>query len=307
MQGRDRRDFLRTAFGTMGFWALAGCGEGGGTSQNSPVPQAAARASATPLLSLSAQTLATIRRRPESFLSAYSSLGGSAGADAYVQSQLGASFASLTDAGCLATFATQVAFESAPLGATPLAPLSATMREILASGTLACGHYCKLAAMLSFLGHPELIPPDAAAGTPDKATVHFLVWLPHVPLHTGVHAQLIVSNVLPDAYLLLDPTYAFAARIPFVGAGPQADLTVIENAVTLLQTPLASSNVVVLDPSGPAALPQMLPVLTSGTIGPEYIYHDGLYGCEGWDIRISQVFNSMGPTFAALRPHGPDR
>jgi len=147
--------------------------------------------------------------------------------------------------------------------------------------------------MLSLLGHPELIPPDADTASPPKPTVHFLVWLDTVPLNTGFHGQLVITNVLTDAYLLLDPTYGYALRIPFVGAGPQAALTVIENAATMLQTPIAQQNLAVLDPNGTASKPDMFQTLLSGALGPQYIEHDSIYGSEGWDIRIAQIFDTL--------------
>jgi hypothetical protein len=291
-QARDRRDFLRTTLGALGFWTLAGCGGGGGGGgTDTALAPAVTNKQKFPV---SAATLTSIRERPENFLTAYAALGGSSSPAAYVPAQLGAPFASLIDAGCMATYATAVAFACAPSGTTPLAPLTATLQQLLSSEALACGHFCKLATLLSFLGHPELIPPDAAAGSADKATVHFLVWWEDVPLNTGVHSQLVITNVLEDAYLLLDPTYGYALRIPFVGAGPQASLTVIENAATMMRTPIAQDNLVVLDSAGTASTPQMLQTVTGGVLGPTYIYHDALYGSEGWDTRIAQVFYSLG-------------
>ena len=40
--------------------------------------------------------------------------------------------------------------------------------------------------------------------------------------------------------------------------------------------------------------PQMLQTLISGAPGPQYIYHDTLYGSEGWDARIEQIIDNMG-------------
>ena len=302
----DRRAFLRTALGSMGFWALAGCG--GGSGSGSSVPSFSSAADRTTALPLSSATLTSIRARPELFLSAYDAFGGigSGASAAYVQSRMGASFAGMSDAGCLATFAALVAFECAPAGTNPIDNQTATMRQLLDSQALNCGHYCKLTTLLALLGHPELIPPDAPAAAAPQATLHFVIWLENVPLKTGLHSELIISNVLEDAYLLLDPLYAFALRIPFVGSGPQASLSVVENAVTMLQTPITQDNLAVLDPAGPAMLPNMLNVLTSGTIGPQYIYHDSIWGCEGWDTVISQIFNGMGLTAAPPRripPH----
>lgn len=297
-QLQHRRDFLRTTLSALGLWTLTGCGAGSGGSQTPP-------SSTAQLFPVATQRLNAIRALPASFLSVYSALGGAVSSAAYVRSKLGASFASLADEGCMATFASMIAFDCAPNGTTQLAPLTATLGELLYSRQLACGHFCKLTTLLSFLGYPELIPPDAPAGSPPKPTVHFIVWIEHVPLNTGVHSQLILSNVLDDAYLLLDPTYGYALRIPFAGAGPQADLTVIENATTMMQTPIAQDNLVVLNPAGTANVPQMLSTLLSGELGPGYIYHDALYGAEGWDARIAQVFDSMGSPGPAP-PRQPD-
>jgi hypothetical protein len=288
----------------MGFWALAGCG-GGSSGSGSSATSFSSAAGSTTALPLSAATLASIRARPEFFLSTYGALGGSGTSAAYVQSRLGASFAGMSDAGCLATFAALVAFKCAPAGANPIVNQTATMRQLLDSQALNCGHYCKLTTLFTLLGHPEVIPPDAPAAAAPQATLHFLIWLVDVPLKTGLHSQLIISNVLEDAYLLLDPMYAYALRIPFVGAGPQASLSVVENAVTMMQTPIAQNNLVVLDPAGPATLPDTLSVLTNGTLGPQYIYHDSFWGCEGWDTTISQIFNGMGLTASTRRipPH----
>lgn len=296
----DRRAFLRTALGSMGFLALAGCGGGSGGSSSS-VPSFSRAADSTTALALSSATLRSIRARPELFLSAYDAFGGigSGASAAYVQSRLGASFAGMSDAGCLATFAALVAFECAPAGTNPIDNQTATMRQLLYSGALNCGHYCKLTTLLTLLGHPEVIPPDAPVGAAPQPTLHFLIWLQNVPLMTGLHSQLIISNALEDAYLLLDPMYAFALRIPFVGSGPQASLTVVENAVAMMQTPIPPNNLAVLDPAGLATLPNAQSVLTSGTLGPQYIYHDSIYGCEGWDTVIAQIFNGMGLTASA--------
>ena len=298
-QGVGRRDFLRAAFGSLGFWALAGCGGGGGsgtTPQSSAAGAPAANTSGAmfPL----ADAMSSIRARPETFLSTYGALGGTTASSAHVRSQLGAPFASLSDAGALSVFATAVAFASASQGSNSIDPLTGTMRQILSASQLACGHFCKLTTLLTLLGHPELIPPDATPGSSPKPTLHFLVWYENVPMKTGVHSQLIVANVLDNAYLLLDPMYGYAVRIPFVGAGPQADLTVIENAATMLQTPVGQSNLALLDPAGTAGLSQMVQVVIGGGLGPQYIYHDVLYGSEAWDNQIAQVFNSMGATQA---------
>ena len=290
----DRRAFLLGAAGSVGAWTLAGCGGGGsssaGSTDSSYVIQEPSQF-AQQLLPAPASVIASIKAQPLSFLSAYGALNGSAPPSALVQSKLGSEFAGLSDAGSMATYASLVAFSSALLGTTSLAPLTASMSELLSAPAMACGHFCKLASLLTFLGHPEVIPPDGAAGSP---SLHFIVWLQSVPLDTGVHSQLILSNVLPNAYLLLDPTYGYALRIPYSPAGPSASLTVIENAASMLSTPIAAANLAILDPAGTANTPTMTQTLLSGTLGPQYVYHDSFYGSEGWDTRISQTFDSMG-------------
>jgi hypothetical protein len=305
-QLQHRRDFLRTTLGALGLWTLTGCGADGGADSSGGLtpPDSTAQ-----LFPVTTERLSNIRLSPQTFLYAYSLLGGKAAPADYVRSKLGAAFASLTDEGCLATFASLIAFDCAPYGSTQLAPLTATLGELLSSQALACGHYCKLATVLTLLGYPALIPPDAPAGSPPKPTLHFLVWVAHQPLNDGVHSQLILSNVLDEAYLLLDPTYAYALRIPFVGAGPQASLTVIQNAATMMQTPIAQENLVVLNAAGTANVPQMLTTLISGELGPEYVLYDPLYGSDGWDAHVAQIYDSFGSP-APLQPHhliGPNR
>ena len=200
----------------------------------------------------------------------------------------------MTDTGALALYASVVAFNAAPLGDTPLDPMNSTLQQLLNADSLVCGHYCKLNTLLALLGNPQLIPPDPAGAAPPTSNLHFLVWLDTVPLNTGYHSQLIITNVLDSAYLLLDPTYGYAARIPFVGSGPLASLTPVENAATFLQTPSDASNIAVLDPNRTSATPGMLTTLVSGAMGPQYIYHDSIYGCEGWDTRIAQIIDNFG-------------
>jgi hypothetical protein len=245
----------------LGYMTLGGCGGGSSASSvNAIAPDKTAGLTALNTFSVPAASVASIRVRPETFLDAYNALGGTSSSEAYMRSKLGSAFASLTDAGCMAMYGSLVAYNCAPLGSTPLAPIPATMQQLLSSAALACGHFCKLTTLLSLLGHPELIPPDEDSGSPPKATAHFLVWLENVPLKTGFHSQLILTNVLDNAYLLLDPTYAYALRVPFVGT---------------------------------ATVPDMLPTALSGALGPQYIEHDSIYGSEGWDTRISQVFNTL--------------
>jgi hypothetical protein len=286
-----RRLYLLTGLGAVGSWALAGCG--GGSSQatgprptDSLVSAAPANAGA---IGISATAIARLRARPETILDAYDAFGGAAA----VRDALGTPFASLNDAGCMLTYACAMTYNCAPVGTSLYSPYTGTVQQLLHDPALACGHMCKLATYLAFLGHPELIPPDAAAGMPPKSTVHFVVWLVNNPLNTGIHSQLILDNVLDGAYLLLDPLYAYALRIPFVGAGPDASKQVIENAATMMQTPIATENLVALDPRGTANSPQILQIVISGVMGPQYIQHDALYGSEGWDLVIGQVFDKM--------------
>jgi hypothetical protein len=195
------------------------------------------------MLQVSSTDLAAIIARPERFLSTYQNLNGGTSADTYVRSQLGTSFSSLSDAGCVATFGSVVAFSVAPAGENSLDAMTATLQQLLTAPALAANQFCKLNALLALLGNPGLIPPDATA---TKASLHFLVWLDTVPLGTGTHTQLVISNVLQQAYLLLDPMYALALRIPFVGGGPNASQTVIENAAAMLQTVITPDNLAVL-------------------------------------------------------------
>lgn len=105
-------------------------------------------------------------------------------------------------------------------------------------------------------------------------------------MNTGVHSQLVVANVLDNACLLQDSTYGYALRIPFV--------TVTENDATMMETPIAQDNLLVLDSARTAATPQMLQTVISGASRPTYIYRDALYGSESWGARISWDFYSLG-------------
>jgi len=243
------------------------------------------------MLQISPAVRAAIIARPETFLSAYNALGGGASSDSLIRTQLGTPFASLSSAGCIATFGSVVAFDVAPQGANTLDPMSATLQQLLNSPALTYTHFCKLNALLALLGSPRLIPPDA--GT-TATTLHFLVWLADAPFGIGAHAQLVLANVLDGAYLLLDPTYACALRIPFVGAGPEAGMSVAQNAAQMLQTPIASANLAVLDPAGTAAVPQLPVALTNGALGPQYVDLDGLNGSPGWDAHVAGAFANMG-------------
>lgn len=245
------------------------------------------------MLQVPADALAAIVARPETFLPTYRALGGSAGPDSYVRAALGAPFASLLDVGCVATFASAVAHDAAPAGTPTLDPLTATLHDLLTADALGASHFCKLSALLTLLANPGSIPPGAGAGNPPKATLHFLVWLDTVPLGSGAHTQLLVTNVLPNAYLLLDPLYAFALRIPFSGAGPQSGVGAAVNVATMMQTPIAPTNLVVLDPAATAAVPQVLPTVVSGAMGPQYLDTTPTAGCTFWDGQIGQIIDNL--------------
>ncbi len=246
------------------------------------------------LFSLTAADLVGITTRPETFVDVFQSQGTTAtNASAVVRQKLGAQFTTLENAGCLATFATFVAFNVAPTGDNGIPPLDATLQQLMSSSALTCGHFCKLATLLSLIRYPHLIPPDSPAGAPAKPTIHFLVWLENAPLDIGLHSQLIITNVLESAYLLLDPLYGLVLRIPYSGNYPQSGATAIENAAALLQVPIDPSNLVLLDPSGTMSDPRITATMLSGQLSPTYIYHDALFGSEGWDLHIARTFLTM--------------
>jgi hypothetical protein len=246
------------------------------------------------MLQVSAAVLAQIVARPETFVAAYQGLGGSTGPAAYVASQLGSPFAGLPDAGSIPAFAASVAFNVAPAGTTTLDPLTATLNELLTAETLDALHFCKLNALLALIGSPGLSPSGQPTDGAANASLHFLVWLDTVPLNTGAHTQLVITNVLADAYLLLDPMYAFALRIPFIGSGPQANLSIAVNVATMLQSPIARDNFAVLDPDGTSAVPAIPQVMVSGALGPQYLNGSASDGCLVWDRRIAQIIDNMG-------------
>jgi hypothetical protein len=286
----------------MGCLALAGCDQSTSeatASTTAATNEAGATSAVTSNpLAVDSSTVAAVVARPEHFLAAYFGLGGSSAlpnaAAGAIKARLGTAFASLSNSGALATYASAVAFNVAPLGPTSVDPMNGTLSQLLGSPALTCGHFCKLATLFSFLGNARLNPSDTDA-VPDVAPrLHFLVWTGTVPLQTGFHSQLVLKGVLQNAYLLLDPTYAYALRIPHPPGGPDPNLSVIENAATMLQTPLSAANLAVLDPRGTAAMPQMLDTVLSGALGPQYVYHDSIYGCEGWDARIARIINNFG-------------
>lgn len=240
--------------------------------------------------------MASIVARPETFLLEYAALGSgsSSAAAAAIRSALGPAFTTLSDTGCMAVYASLIAFNAAPVGDPGTPPMEASLKQLLQATQLTCGHYCKLATLLALLGRATLSPPDiGTVGNPTPETLHFLVWLDTVPLNTGYHSQLILSNALTSAYLLLDPLYSFALAIPYSASGPQASLTDIENAATFLMQPINAQNLVQLDLGGTASNPNVTQVMVSGGLGPQYIYHDSIYGSEGWDTRISQIVGNM--------------
>jgi hypothetical protein len=236
--------------------------------------------------------LPDIRATPSSFLSIYKALDP-ADPEGYVRRLLGPAYAALAAPGCLATFAAVIAFNAAPQGDADVDPLPATLGQLLASPALACGHSCKLTVLLSVLGYPGILPPDAPAGAPAKPTVHMLVWLPNNPLNTGVHSQLVLANVFNDAYLLIDPLYAYVLRVPFGGVTPDPAQQVIVNAANLLATPAARGQCVIFG-DGVQGQAQVVAAMTRGQMNASFVYHDALYGSEGWDIALSQIVTHMG-------------
>jgi hypothetical protein len=242
------------------------------------------------MLLISADVRAQIAARPETFVATYNGLGGSIAADAYVQAGLGPPFASLAAAACVATFASVVAYNAAPAGTTALDASTATLAQLLAAPALGSAHFCKLSTLLALLGGWQLAPPETPAGTPPKATLHCLVWLDTAPLNAGAHFQLVVTNALDSAYVLLDPMYGCALRIPFVGGGPQADLSVAENVAMMMQAPVAPGNLAPFDSAAASTIPQTMQVAISGVLGPQYV---DTQESAFWDRRATQVITNL--------------
>jgi len=190
-------------------------------------------------------------------------------------------------------FAGVVAYSAAPSGTTDVDPTAATLHELLTAPALASEHFCRLSALLTLLASPAMIPPELPTSNQPKATLHFLTWLSTAPLTIGAHTQLVITNVLDQAYLLLDPQYAYTLRIPFVGTGPQSSLTLAENVATMMQTPLSQDNLALLVPAAVSTLPQMLQVLLSGALGPQYLDQGPSSGSGFWDDNIAQVVYDM--------------
>jgi len=190
-------------------------------------------------------------------------------------------------------FGSVVAVDIAPAGTSTLDPMNATLHELLTAPALASQRFCRLSALLTLLGNPALVPPELPPDSQPKATLHFLTWLSTVPLNTGAHTQLVVTNVMDRAYLLLDPQYAYVLRIPFVGSGPQSSLTLAENVATMMQTPLSPDNLALLDPAATSTVPQMRQVVLSGALGPEYLDQGATSGSDFWDDNIAQVIYDM--------------
>jgi hypothetical protein len=261
----------------------------------SPIAPATGQNVQGPLLPVSSADVAAVVARPEKILAKYQALAPGASADAYVRGALGANFASLASAGCFASYAAQFAGSAVPEGFSSLAPQTASLEQLLTDTALGCGHYCKLAMLLTLLGYPGVIPPDASGGDPPKPTMHFAVWVPAATINIGYHSQLVLSNVLDNAYLLLDPMYAFAMRLPYAGAYPMASHTVLENAAALLQTPSATADFVDLWPANTVVKrSQVVTAMMSGTMGPAYIYNsDPQYGADGWDRVMAGVIANM--------------
>ncbi len=292
----SRRTFIRQTIASLSASALAGCGTGSTTgTQTTPTANAPSLPPSNASFVVSATTMASIVSKPATFLVEYQALGGSSSAAASViRSALGPTFATLSDTGCMAVYASLIAFNSAPPGDPGIPPMDASLSQLLRAKVLSCGHYCKLVTLLAFLGRATLSPPDLSSQVNSPpATIHFLVWLDTVPLNTGYHSQLVISNALTNAYLLLDPMYSFVLAIPFGASGPQQSLTDIENAATFLLQPVPAQNLVQLNPAGLVSNPTITQIITAGGIGPQYIYHDSIYGSEGWDSRIAAVVGNM--------------
>lgn len=289
----SRRTFIRRTIATVSASALASYGTGrSAVAQTAP---AAGVSSNTPFV-ISPSTLASIVARPETFLLEYQALGGGSATDAAaaIRTALGAAFATISDTGCMAVYASVIAFNVAPQGNPGFSAMDASLSQLLNATLLSCEHFCKLATMLAFLGRATLGPPDLSNQTNSPpATIHFILWLDSVPLDSGYHSQLVISNALTNAYLLLDPTYAFALAIPFGPSGPQSNLTDIENAATFLEQPLGAENLVVFDAASQQVNPTAIQFMTSGSLGPQYIYHDPNSGSEAWNARIGQIIGNM--------------
>ena len=298
-----RRALLQYAVPSLGAAILTGCGGGGSsTAASAKASQASGSTTATiesmaapsgvsaTSFNLTSTKMMAIKSTPAT-VPTYFTDSQTAGGVSGVSTKLGTPFADLSPEGCYATFAAVTSFNVAPSSETGyiVPPLTATLSDLLTSQWLACGGYCKLTAILTAQEYPTIVPPDAAAGAPAKPTLHMVVWLQTAPINIGVHSQIVVANVLPDAYLLLDPFYAYAMRIPYGTSAPDPSLTVIENAAALLQTPALTDNVMLLDSTLIAERKQVMAAMMSGAMGPQYIYHDALYGSEGWDTVLATL------------------
>jgi hypothetical protein len=281
----DRRTLLKTSLGSMAPIAPA-------AGQNGPSTMTA-QAQGT-LVAINPADVAAVVARPETILTVYQALAPGASADSYMRQALGAEFGTLVSAGCFATYAAIFAGIVAPSGATPLDPMTASLQQLLKSAALACGHYDKLTMLLTLLGYPEVTPPDAGASDPPKPTMHFAEWIDSAPIGVGVHSQLVMSNVLDSAYLLLDPMYSFAMRLPYASGYPKASLSVLQNAAALLQTPSTTGNYVDLWPGNSAVnRSQVVTAMTSGVMGPQYIDSNAQSAAPGWDQHMARVIANM--------------
>lgn len=290
----SRRTFIGQTIASLSASALAGCGNGSTTS--TATAPAASSSPSNPSFVVTPTTMASIVSRPATFLTEYRALGGGSNSTAAstIRSALGPAFTTLSDTGAMAVYASLIASHAAPIGDPGIPPMDASLSQLLQANVLSCGHYCKLATLLAFLGRATLSPPNLSsqANSP-PATMHFLVWLSTVPINTGYHSQLVISNALNDAYLLLDPMYGFALAIPFAPSGPQSNLTDIENAATFLMQPLSTQTLVQFNPAGLQSNPTVAQMMISGALGPQDIYHDSIYGSEGWDTRIAQIVGNL--------------
>jgi len=245
-------------------------------------------------LSISSSDIASIQARPDAFVRVYANLGADPAAT--VLAALPGAFASLSVEGCAAVFACLAAYNFTQVPAASGAPatvssIDATFQQLMTASALDSSGLCKLTAWLSLLPSPRIIPPENGS----KPTVHFLVWSAGSPLGTaGVYSQLVLSNVFTSAYLLLDPTYAVVASVPFGNGFPAAAQSVAQNLASLLQSPLAMQNVALLNPGGSPDPTALISALTGAQLGPQYLSADPVLGSDAWDSHIANTFLGMG-------------
>jgi hypothetical protein len=251
------------------------------------------RASAASVLpALAPSDFATLITQPQLFGAFYEAIGAvAAGTDALVREALGPSFTTLEDSGCLSVYASYVAGAVAPAGAGTAAPLILTLHELLGSHTLSPAGYCKLTALLAIMTYPQLAPPDAAVGAPAKGTIHFLVWTDAAAFSDVGHTQLVLANVLDEAYLLLDPMYGFVMCIPY-SRPAAAGVSVVEHCATLLGTGIPSGNLAVVGAGPVAGQDAAISTMLGGILTVSEISDDSSNGSGAWDAHLTQtLFN----------------